>query len=116
REIAAHGYKAFYEGPMAKAMVDAVNRPPLAKGFQVRPGTMTMADLADYEARIRQPVHSTYRGYDVYGMPLPSSGGIAVAEALNILEGYDMKAMPRPNVEHLYLEASRMAFADRNAY
>jgi gamma-glutamyltranspeptidase/glutathione hydrolase len=116
REIAARGYKAFYEGPMAKAMVDAVNRPPLAKGFQVRPGTMTMADLADYEARIRQPVHSTYRGYDVYGMPLPSSGGIAVAEALNILEGYDLKAMPRPNVEHLYLEASRMAFADRNAY
>jgi gamma-glutamyltranspeptidase/glutathione hydrolase len=116
REIAARGYKAFYEGPMARAMVDAVNRPPLAKGFQVRPGTMTTADLANYEARIRQPVRSTYRGYDVYGMPLPSSGGIAVAEALNILEGYDLKAMPRPNVEHLYLEASRMAFADRNAY
>jgi gamma-glutamyltranspeptidase/glutathione hydrolase len=49
-------------------------------------------------------------------MPLPSSGGIAVAEALNILEGYDLKSMPRPNVEHLYLEASRLAFADRNAY
>jgi gamma-glutamyltranspeptidase/glutathione hydrolase len=116
REIAARGYKAFYEGPMARAMVDAVNRPPLAKGFEVRPGTMTTADLANYEARIRQPIRSTYRGYDVYGMPLPSSGGIAVAEALNILEGYDLKAMPRPNVEHLYLEASRMAFADRNAY
>jgi gamma-glutamyltranspeptidase/glutathione hydrolase len=116
REIAARGYKAFYEGPMARAMVDAVNRPPLAKGFDVRPGTMTTADLANYEARIRQPIRSTYRGYDVYGMPLPSSGGIAVAEALNILEGYDLKAMPRPNVEHLYLEASRMAFADRNAY
>jgi gamma-glutamyltranspeptidase/glutathione hydrolase len=116
RELAARGYKAFYEGPMAKAVVDAVNRPPLAKGFQVRPGAMTMADLADYEARIRQPVRSTYRGYDVYGMSLPSSGGIAVAEALNILEGYDLKTMPRPKVEHLYLEASRMAFADRNAY
>jgi gamma-glutamyltranspeptidase/glutathione hydrolase len=116
REIAARGYKAFYEGPMARAMVDAVNRPPLAKGVEVRPGTMTTADLANYEARIRQPIRSTYRGYDVYGMPLPSSGGIAVAEALNILEGYDLKAMPRPNVEHLYLEASRMAFADRNAY
>jgi gamma-glutamyltranspeptidase/glutathione hydrolase len=49
-------------------------------------------------------------------MPLPSSGGIAVAEALNILEGYDLKSMPRANVEHLYLEASRLAFADRNAY
>jgi gamma-glutamyltranspeptidase / glutathione hydrolase len=116
REIAARGYKAFYEGPMAKAIVDAVNRPPLAKGFEVRPGTMSLADLANYEARIRQPIRSTYRGYDIYGMPLPSSGGIAVAEALNILEGYELKGMPRPNVEHLYLEASRMAFADRNAY
>jgi gamma-glutamyltranspeptidase/glutathione hydrolase len=116
REIAARGYKAFYEGPMAKAMVDAVNRPPLASGASVRPGTMSLADLANYEARIRQPIRSTYRGYDVYGMPLPSSGGIAVAEALNILEGYDLKNLPRPNVEHLYLEASRMAFADRNAY
>ncbi len=116
REIAARGYKAFYEGPMAKAMVDAVNRPPVARGAEVRPGTMSLADLANYEARIRQPVRSTYRGYDIYGMPLPSSGGIAVAEALNILEGYDLKNMPRPNVEHLYLEASRMAFADRNAY
>jgi gamma-glutamyltranspeptidase/glutathione hydrolase len=116
REIAARGYKAFYEGPMAQAMVDAVNRPPVTRGAQVRPGTMSMADLANYEARIRQPVRSTYRGYDIYGMPLPSSGGIAVAEALNILEGYDLKNLPRPNVEHLYLEASRMAFADRNAY
>jgi len=116
REIAARGYKAFYEGPMAKAMVDAVNRPPLAKDASARPGTMSLADLANYEARIRQPIRSTYRGYDVYGMPLPSSGGIAVAEALNILEGYDLKNLPRPNVEHLYLEASRMAFADRNAY
>jgi gamma-glutamyltranspeptidase/glutathione hydrolase len=116
REIAARGYKAFYEGPMAEAMVGAVNRPPVTRGAQVRPGTMSMADLANYEARIRQPVRSTYRGYDIYGMPLPSSGGIAVAEALNILEGYDLKNLPRPNVEHLYLEASRMAFADRNAY
>jgi gamma-glutamyltranspeptidase/glutathione hydrolase len=77
---------------------------------------MTLADLANYEARIRQPVRSTYRGYDIYGMPLPSSGGVTVAEALNILEGYDLKAMPRANAEHLYLEASRLAFADRNAY
>jgi gamma-glutamyltranspeptidase/glutathione hydrolase len=116
REIAARGYKAFYEGPMAQAVVDAVNRPPVTRGAQIRPGTMSMADLANYEARIRQPVRSTYRGYDIYGMSLPSSGGIAVAEALNILEGYDLKNLPRPNVEHLYLEASRMAFADRNAY
>jgi gamma-glutamyltranspeptidase/glutathione hydrolase len=116
REIAARGYKAFYEGPMARAIIDAVNKPPLAAGASVRAGNMTLADLANYEARIRQPIHSTYRGFDIYGMPLPSSGGVTVAEALNILENYDLKSMPRAKAEHLYLEASRLAFADRNAY
>jgi len=116
REIAVKGQRAFYEGPMARAIVDAVNQPPVANGASVRPGKMTLADLANYEARIRQPVVSTYRGYELYGMPLPSSGGVTVAEALNILEGYDLKSMPRANAEHLYLEASRLAFADRNAY
>jgi gamma-glutamyltranspeptidase/glutathione hydrolase len=116
RELAAKGYKVFYEGPLAQAVVAAVNRPPVTAGIQVRPGTMSLADLANYEARIRQPIRSTYRGYDIYGMPLPSSGGITVAEALNILEGYDLKSLPRANAEHLYLEASRLAFADRNAY
>ncbi|THC43357.1 gamma-glutamyltransferase [Massilia sp. Mn16-1_5] len=116
REIAAKGQRAFYEGPMARAIVDAVNQPPVANGASVRPGKMTLADLTNYEARIRQPVVSTYRGYELYGMPLPSSGGVTVAEALNILEGYDLKSMPRANAEHLYLEASRLAFADRNAY
>jgi len=115
-DIAARGQAAFYSGPMAQAIVDAVQRPPMLAGASVRGGQMRLADLANYEARIRQPVHSTYRGYDLYGMAEPSSGGMAVAEALNILEGYDLKAMARPQVEHLYLEASRLAFADRNAY
>jgi gamma-glutamyltranspeptidase/glutathione hydrolase len=115
-EIAAGGYKAFYEGPMARAIVAAVNTPPLTAGASVLAGKMTMADLANYEARIRRPVHSTYRGYDIYGMPLPSSGGVTVAAALNMLEGYDLKSMPRAQAEHLYLEASRLAFADRDAY
>lgn len=116
REISARGEKAFYEGPMAEAIVEAVNHPPLAAGKSVAAGNMTLADLANYEARIRQPVHTTYRGYDIYGMPQPSSGGVTVAEALNILEGYDLKAMPRAQAEHLYIEASRLSFADRNAY
>ncbi|GAB3397719.1 gamma-glutamyltransferase [Massilia agilis] len=116
REIAARGEKAFYEGPMAEAIVEAVNHPPLASGKRVAGGNMTLADLANYEARIRQPVHTTYRGYDIYGMPQPSSGGVTVGEALNILEGYDLKSMPRAQAEHLYIEASRLAFADRNAY
>ena len=116
REIASGGVKAFYEGPIARAIVDAVNRPPLAPGKSARPGRMSLADLANYEARIRQPLRSTYRGYEIYGMPLPSSGGATVAEALNILEGIDFKGMPRAQAEHTYLEASRLAFADRNAY
>jgi gamma-glutamyltranspeptidase/glutathione hydrolase len=107
RELAAGGAKVFYQGKMARAIVDTVSR---------NAGRMTLADLSNYEARLRQPVHSTYRGYDLYGMPLPSSGGVAAAEALNILEGYDLKSLPREKAEHLYLEASRLAFADRNAY
>jgi gamma-glutamyltranspeptidase/glutathione hydrolase len=115
-EIAERGQKAFYTGPMARAIVGAVNQPPVVPGIKVRPGSMTLADLSNYEARIRQPLRSTYRGYELFGMPLPSSGGATVAEALNILEAYDLDAMPRANAEHLYLEASRLAFADRNAY
>jgi len=116
RLLAREGAEAFYEGPLARAIVDAVNRPPTAAGVSVRGGRMSLADLADYEARLRAPVRSTYRGYDLYGMPLPSSGGVTVFEALNILEGYDLKSLPRTQVEHLYLEASRLAFADRDAY
>ena len=116
RLLASGGVDAFYEGPLAQAIVEAVNRPPTAAGVTVRGGRMTLADLADYEARVRAPVRSSYRGYELYGMPLPSSGGVTVFEALNILEGYDLKALPRAQVEHLYLEASRLAFADRDAY
>lgn len=116
REIAQGGVKAFYEGPIARAIVDSVNRPPVAKGYRVRPGAMTLADLANYEARIRPALRSSYRGYELVGMPLPSSGGPTVAHALNILEGYDLASLPRAQAEHLYIEASRLAFADRNAY
>ena len=114
--IAAQGQKAFYSGPMARAIVAAVNQPPVAPGVKLRPGSMTLADLANYESRIRRPLRTTYRGYDIYGMPLPSSGGVVIGEALNILEAYDLKSMPRASAEHLYLEASRLAYADRNAY
>ena len=57
-----------------------------------------------------------YRGYDVYSMGPPSSGGSTVGEALNILEGYNLSSMTREQAFHYYLEASRYAFADRNAY
>jgi len=116
REIAQGGVKAFYEGPIARAIVDSVNRPPVSKGVEVPAGAMSMADLANYEARIRPALRSSYRGYELIGMPLPSSGGPTVAHALNILEGYDLTSLPRADAEHLYIEASRLAFADRNAY
>jgi gamma-glutamyltranspeptidase/glutathione hydrolase len=116
RAIAAGGQKAFYEGPMAQAIVDAVNRPAVTPGHSATGGNMTLGDLADYEARIRQPLRTTYRGYELFGMPPPSSGAATVGLALNLLEGYDLKALPRPAAEHLYIEASRLAFADRNAY
>ncbi|KAF0815374.1 Gamma-glutamyltranspeptidase [Andreprevotia sp. IGB-42] len=116
REIGKGGVKGFYEGALAQSIVKAVNTPPTKAGVTVLTGQMTLNDLKDYEARLRQPIRSSYRGYELYGMPMPSSGGIAIAEALNILENFDLKSMPRTQAEHLYLEASRLAFADRNAY
>ena len=77
---------------------------------------MTTADLARYTAPPRQPTHVTYRGYDVYGMAPPSSGGSTVGEALNILEGFDMRTADRALALHRYLEASKLAFADRNRW
>lgn len=116
RLLAKSGVKAFYEGELAQEIVAAVNTPPVTKGTPVLSGNMSLNDLKDYEVRLRQPIHSTYRGYDVYGMPAPSSGGIAIAQALNMLETFDLASMSRAEVEHLYLQASNLAFADRNAY
>jgi gamma-glutamyltranspeptidase/glutathione hydrolase len=116
RALASGGVNAFYRGPMADALLRTVNSPPTIPGVKVRAGQMTQADLLNYEARLRLPIHSTYRGYEMVGLDLPSSGGITVAHALNMMEGFDTKSMTREQVEHLYLEASRLAFADRNAY
>jgi gamma-glutamyltranspeptidase/glutathione hydrolase len=63
-----------------------------------------------------EPTHVRYRGLDVYGMPTPSSGGSTVGEALNILDTFDLAAMSRPQALHHYLEASALAYADRNRY
>lgn len=116
--LASGGSRAFYTGPVAQGVVNTVNNPPVAPGVtaNIRPGRMTLADLANYEVRVRQPTVSSYRGYTIYGMGLSSSGGPTIALALNLLEGYDLKALPRERALHLYLEASRLAFADRNAY
>jgi gamma-glutamyltranspeptidase/glutathione hydrolase len=118
--IAHEGPGALYHGPIGAALVDAVRNPPVAPdsqlGFTVRPGVMTTGDLAAYTAPLRAPTHVTYRGYDAYGMPPPSSGGSTVGEALNILEGFDMSIPDRALALHRYLEASKLAFADRNRW
>jgi gamma-glutamyltranspeptidase/glutathione hydrolase len=116
--ISALGPAGFYRGPVADAIVNAVTRPPVSPlaNHTWRPGVMTTADLAAYTAPERAPTHVGYRGYDVYGMGPPSSGGSTVGEALNILEGFNLRSMSREQALHLFLEASRLAFADRNAY
>jgi gamma-glutamyltranspeptidase/glutathione hydrolase len=77
---------------------------------------MTAADLANYTAPQRAPTHVTYRGLDVYGMAPPSSGGLTTGEALNILSGWNLSSEDRVQALFQYLEASRLAFADRGAY
>jgi gamma-glutamyltranspeptidase / glutathione hydrolase len=116
--IAKLGSKGFYRGDIAEAIVAAVRQPPIAADANHvwRPGLMTLDDLRRYTAPERKPTKVRYRGLDVYGMGPPSSGGSTVGEALNILEGYDLGSMSRTQALHLFLEASRYAFADRNAY
>jgi gamma-glutamyltranspeptidase / glutathione hydrolase len=116
--IAEESDTAFYSGSTARAIVDAVQHPPVAPGAtrNVRPGLMTTTDLAGYSSKGRPPTVISYRGLQVYGMGPPSSGGSTVGEALNILEGYPMATLPHDDALHYYLEASRYAYADRGAY
>ena len=116
--IARKGADALYSGPLAQAIVDTVKHPPLRPGAtrSPRPGVMELSDLAAYRALDRDPTHIGYRGLDVYGMAPPSSGGSTVGEILNILEGYDLGALPPEEALHDYLEASRLAYADRGAF
>ena len=118
RLIARSGAGGFYRGPLANAIEQTVRAPQVSPSadHRWRPGVMTEADLRAYTAPEREPVHSTYRGLDVYGMGPPSSGGLTLAEALNILEGHELHSASRADAQHLVLEASRLAFADRGAY
>jgi gamma-glutamyltranspeptidase/glutathione hydrolase len=118
RLVAEGGGRAFYRGELAQAIVNTLAHPPVAPGVTraVRSGVMQLSDLADYEARIREPVVTSYRGYTVYGMGAPTGGGLAVGLALNLLEGYEPTSMSRADYLHRFIEASRLAFADRTAY
>ncbi len=100
------GRNGFYRGETARL---------IATEMQRGGGVMTENDLARYEAKERPAVRGTYRGYDVVSMPPPSSGGVAMVEMLNILEGFDLKATGHnsPQYVHLVTEAMRRAFLDR---
>ncbi|HEV7238264.1 MAG TPA: gamma-glutamyltransferase [Thermoanaerobaculia bacterium] len=99
----------FYEGETAKLIV---------ADMKANGGIVTMEDLRTYEPTIRQPLRTTYRGYEILTMPPPSSGGIALIEMLNMLEPYDLKAMGWHSSQsvHTMVEVMRRAFADRAAY
>ena len=81
-------------------------------------GLITKEDLAAYRAKERTPIHGTYRGYDVYAPPPPSSGGICLVEMLNILENFDLRKQGRfsPETLHLMIETMRRAYCDRARY
>ena len=118
RLLARYGPSYLYNGPIGRAIVAADDHPALYPGQRVvhLPGIMTMRDLRNYQARVRTPTHVRYRGLDVYSMAPPSSSGTTVGEALNILNGYHLSAEPRATALFHYLEASRLSYADRNAY
>ncbi|HEY5832543.1 gamma-glutamyltransferase, partial [Streptomyces sp.] len=117
-ELGAKGVGAFYRGDIGADIVSTVRNPPVdpAATRVVRSGDLTTADLAAYTAKRQAPTHITYRGLDVYGIAPSSSGGTTVAEALNILEHTDLTSASEVQYLHHYIEASRIAFADRNRW
>ncbi|BAL91627.1 putative gamma-glutamyltranspeptidase [Actinoplanes missouriensis 431] len=122
RLIAKQGSGVFYRGAIADDLIETVRNPPVADdptgawAYPIRPGELTKADLARYRLRFPSPTRSDYRGLTVYGMNTPSSGGIAVSEALNIIEKGLPGSASATEKLHYYLEASALAFADRNRY
>ncbi len=104
--VAEKGRDGFYKGKTARLIADFMRE---------HGGLITEEDLAQYQAHERRPIHGNYRGYDVYGMPPPSSGGTAVVQMLNILEGFDLAAIGHNSALYIHIltEAMRRAFADR---
>ncbi|RYZ02978.1 MAG: gamma-glutamyltransferase [Comamonadaceae bacterium] len=126
--IANQGANAFYTGEIARGIVEKIGVTTAANdGSPITPGKTTLADLANYQAKKREPVCAPYRSYQICSMSPPSSGGIAVVATLGMLENFDMAAYKpsaidleggKPNVMgvHLVTEAERLAYADRDKY
>lgn len=124
RRIAAEGTSAFYSGPVAQAIVDKVRNHP------GNPGRLSMADMAAYQPKKREAFCTDWRNLRICGMPPPSSGAIAVAQIMGMLEfrakppAAPLEAglpgfrglVPSADLLHAYIEASRLAFADRAQY
>lgn len=128
-KMATGGADAFYTGSVAQGIVDKIAvTQNVTTGAPITPGVTTMADLAGYQAKKRDAVCTTYRAkYVICGMPPPSSGGIAVAQAMGVLENFDLAphkptaldlegGKPTAMGVHLVSEAERMAYADRDMY
>ncbi len=109
KRIRDHGRDGFYKGETAEKLTTFMK----AQG-----GLITQQDLEQYEAIERKPVSGTYRDYTIYSMPPPSSGGVALIEMLNILEGYDLPSLGYRSADHLHVlrEAMVRAFASRAEY
>jgi gamma-glutamyltranspeptidase / glutathione hydrolase len=105
--LAQYGDSGFYSGETAQKLVDAVN----AAG-----GHWTLKDLAAYRVKERAPIVVDYRGYKIVTAPPPSSGGVAIAQILNILSGFDLTKLDQAHRVHLEIEAMRRAFRDHNDY
>ena len=104
RAIAEQGSDWFYRGPFAEAA---------AKWMRASGGLLTTADFADYRVRLREPIRTKYRGCDIVSFPPPSSGGVHVAQMLNILGRFDLKSFDEGDRLHVIAEAMKLAFADR---
>lgn len=128
RDIAKHGPNVFYNGPIARDIAAKVNA-------HANPGSLSVADMKDYKAKVRVPVCTDYRQWKICGMPPPSSGGIAIAQILGTLEALEKrdpryalanlkptavnlpsKMEPNPLAVHAIAEADRLAYADRGLY
>ena len=107
--IGREGERAFYEGPVAEKIVASVR----AAG-----GRMSLDDLKDYHATLREPVTGTYHGHEIVSMPPPSSGGVHIIQLLNMLEGFPLAEQGANSAQniHLMAEAMKLAYADRAEY
>jgi len=127
KAMAGHGADALYTGPIAEGIVASISATAGADGTPITPGKTTLADLAAYTVKRREPVCVTYRAYWICGAPPPAAGGITVASVMQILENFDMAELKpaaidgeggKPTVQgvHLVSEAERLAYADRDKY